>query len=205
MKNSTREKINIKFLSLFLVLLFAVSCFTACNSNVASGTNKCDHQEGEWIVDLEATLDSTGKRHTECTLCGETVSTETIPKETCAHKNTVWITDAQATLDAEGSKHLECSNCGKNLKTEVIPELYLTQSEVTAKLSASSSGHLYIADDFTVGDFYLPPGGTIHLDGHVLTVANPAKRKSQSVLGTVDAGVGGEIVWPQRGAFLIFR
>ena len=60
-------------------------------------------------------------------------------------------------------------------------------------------------DDMTVGDFYLPPGGIIHLNGHKLTVLNPAKRKSQSVLGTVDAGDGGEIIWPQRGLMLIFK
>ena len=75
----------------------------------------------------------------------------------------------------------------------------------TAKLSASASGQLYIADDFTVGDFYLPLGGTIHLDGHVLTVTNPAKRKSLSVLGTLSGGTLDDIVWPQRGLRLIFR
>ena len=75
----------------------------------------------------------------------------------------------------------------------------------TAKLSASASGQLHVADDFTVGDFYLPLGGAIHLDGHKLTVANPSKRKTQSVLGTVDEGDGGEIVWPQRGIMFIFK
>ena len=75
----------------------------------------------------------------------------------------------------------------------------------TAKLSASASGQLYIADDFTVGDFYLPKGGTIHLDGHKLAVANPAKRKALSVLGTVDAGDGGAIIWAQRGLMILFK
>ena len=78
-------------------------------------------------------------------------------------------------------------------------------SLASAKLSASDSGHLYIADDFTVGDFYLPNGGKIHLDGHTLTVANPAKRKSQSVLGSIAGGTIDDIVWPQRGFRLIFR
>ena len=73
------------------------------------------------------------------------------------------------------------------------------------KLSASSSGHLYVADDFTVEDFYLPNGGTIHLDGHTLTVTNPAKRKSQSVLGTIAGGTIDDIVWPQRGFMFLFR
>ncbi|MBQ6915730.1 MAG: hypothetical protein IJQ65_08410 [Kiritimatiellae bacterium] len=73
------------------------------------------------------------------------------------------------------------------------------------KLSASDSGHLYIADDFTVGDFYLPSGGTIHLDGHKLTVAKPAQRKAQSVLGTVADGTIDDIVWPQRGLMFIFK
>ena len=78
-------------------------------------------------------------------------------------------------------------------------------SLATAKLSVGSGGKLHLADDATVGDFYLPAASTVYLNGHVLTVTNPAKRKSLSVLGTVDTGDGGEIVWPLRGLRLIFR
>ena len=78
-------------------------------------------------------------------------------------------------------------------------------SLATAKLSVGSGGKLHLADDATVGDFYLPMASTIYLNGHVLTVMNPAKRKSTSVLGTIAGGTIDDIVWPQRGLMLLFR
>ncbi len=74
-----------------------------------------------------------------------------------------------------------------------------------ATLSVGSGRYLYVIDDVTVGDFYLPAASTVCLDGHVLTVTNPAKRKSQSVLGTIAGGTIDDIVWPQRGLMLFFR
>lgn len=40
-----------------------------------------DHTSGDWIVDREATTAAEGSRHKECTVCGEVLETETIPKE----------------------------------------------------------------------------------------------------------------------------
>ena len=78
-------------------------------------------------------------------------------------------------------------------------------SLATAKLSVGSGGKLHLVDDATVGDFYLPMASTIYLNGHVLTVMNPAKRKSTSVLGTIAGGTIDDIVWPQRGLMFLFR
>ena len=113
------KKLNIRLLSLLLALVCLLGCFTACDN---SSNPSCDHIEGSWIVDQEATYDSTGQRHTECTICGETINTETIPKETCTHINSKWIVDVKATLYSDGSQHLECKSCGKTLKTETIPK-----------------------------------------------------------------------------------
>lgn len=38
------------------------------------------HTLGEWIIDTEPTVNSTGSRHKECTFCGEVIETEVIPK-----------------------------------------------------------------------------------------------------------------------------
>ena len=70
-KNNT-----IKLLTILLCIILSLSIFTGC------GANSCEHTEGTWIVDVEATLDSAGSRHTECTECGETIRTETIPELT---------------------------------------------------------------------------------------------------------------------------
>ena len=67
---------NTKILSLILALLLLLICFTACDKT----PEVCEHNESEWITDREPTLDAEGLRHTECTLCGETVNTATIPE-----------------------------------------------------------------------------------------------------------------------------
>ena len=40
-----------------------------------------DHTSGDWIVDREATTAAEGSRHKECTVCGEVLETETLPKK----------------------------------------------------------------------------------------------------------------------------
>ena len=67
-----------------------------------------------------------------------------------------------------------------------------------------ATGTVSLGADATVKDFQLPKKSTVNLDGHVLTVTNPAKRKSLSVLGTIAGGTIDDIVWPQRGFMLLF-
>ena len=38
------------------------------------------HIESDWIIDVEATTESEGSKHIECTVCGDTIRTETISK-----------------------------------------------------------------------------------------------------------------------------
>lgn len=162
------KNLNIKKLSFLLAIVCLLGCITACNSS-----NKCDHVEGAWIVDKEATLDEIGKKHTECTLCGEMVQNETIPKETCNHIYSDWVVDVEATFDNEGSKHLECWSCGKTIETEVIPEICLTQAEVTEKLkSAVIKVICYDYDGKTEisqgSGFFVDNSGTFITNAHVV-------------------------------------
>jgi predicted nucleic acid-binding Zn ribbon protein len=41
---------------------------------------KIAHTASDWIIDREATVDVEGSRHTECTVCGQTLSEESIEK-----------------------------------------------------------------------------------------------------------------------------
>lgn len=139
------RKLSIRISSLLLSFVCLVGGFAACGF---LSSDKCDHIEGEWVVDEVATLTSTGKRHTECTICGEIINSETIPKEICAHPNTKWIIDVNATLDAEGSKHLECDTCGKTIRNEVIPKEVCAHTnaewivDIEATLDAEGRKHL---------------------------------------------------------------
>ena len=109
------------------------------------------HTAGEWIIDTPATATTSGSKHKECTVCGYTMATETIPatgggehthnyssdwksdsinhwKEcSCGDKDDVaahsfkWVVDKDATATEKGSKHEECMVCGYARPAVEIP------------------------------------------------------------------------------------
>ena len=109
------------------------------------------HTAGEWIIDTPATATTSGSKHKECTVCGYTMATETIPatgggehthnygsdwksdadkhwKEcSCGDKDDVaahsfkWVVDKEATATEKGSKHEECMVCGYARPAVEIP------------------------------------------------------------------------------------
>ena len=42
-------------------------------------TDVAAHTASEWIIDTPATVTTSGSKHKECTVCGYTMTTETIP------------------------------------------------------------------------------------------------------------------------------
>ena len=100
------------------------------------------HTAGEWIIDTPATATTSGSKHKECTVCGYTMTTETIPatgggehthsygtewkydgtnhwhecacgdKADTAAHSFQWVIDKAATKEATGIKHEECTVCG---------------------------------------------------------------------------------------------
>ena len=109
------------------------------------------HTAGEWIIDTPATATTSGSKHKECTVCGYTMTTETIPatgggehthnyssdwksdsinhwKEcSCGDKADVaahsfkWVVDKEATATKKGSKHEECKVCHDKKAAVEIP------------------------------------------------------------------------------------
>lgn len=49
-----------------------------CGTEIAD--SRAVHTESEWIVDKAATTAEDGSKHTECTVCGKVLNTESIPK-----------------------------------------------------------------------------------------------------------------------------
>ena len=112
--------------------------------------SKAAHTAGEWIIDTPATATTSGSKHKECTVCGYTMATETIPatgehthsygsewkndadnhwhecscgdkKDTAAHTAGEWIIDTPATATTSGTKHKKCTVCGYTMTIETIP------------------------------------------------------------------------------------
>lgn len=64
----------------------------------------CTHTPGSWIVDDEASCEENGSQHKECTKCGETLDSETIPAT--GHKYGDW------TPGTNNTETRTCSVCG---------------------------------------------------------------------------------------------
>ena len=124
---------------------------TVVGCGVIIEDSKAVHTAGEWIIDTPATATTSGSKHKECTVCGYTMTTETIPatggehthnygsewkndadnhwhecscgdkKDTAAHTASEWIIDTPATATTSGSKHKECTVCGYTMAAETIP------------------------------------------------------------------------------------
>ena len=109
------------------------------------------HTASEWIIDTPATATTSGSKHKECTVCGYTMTTETIPATgggehthsyssdwkydadnhwhecSCSDKadkaahDFKWVVDKEATATQKGSKHEECKVCGYKKAAVEIP------------------------------------------------------------------------------------
>ena len=109
------------------------------------------HTASDWIIDTPATATADGTKHKECTVCGYTMATETIPATgggehthsygsewkydadnhwhecSCGDKadkaahDFKWIVDKEATATQNGSKHEECKVCGCKKAAVEIP------------------------------------------------------------------------------------
>ena len=109
------------------------------------------HTAGEWIIDTPATATTSGTKHKKCTVCGYTMTIETIPATgggehthsygsdwkndatnhwhecSCGDKadkaahDFKWVVDKEATATQKGSKHEECKVCGYKKAAVEIP------------------------------------------------------------------------------------
>ena len=130
------------------------------------------HTAGEWIIDTPATSTTSGSKHKECTVCGYTMTTETIPatgggehthnyssdwksdsinhwKEcSCGDKADVaahsfkWVVDKEATATKKGSKHEECKVCGYQRPAVEIPATGSTTKPTDPTESNPNTGAL---------------------------------------------------------------
>ena len=108
------------------------------------------HTAGEWIIDTPATATTSGTKHKKCTVCGYTMTIETIPATGGEHTHSYgsdwkndatnhwhecscrdkadkaahdfkWVVDKEATATQKGSKHEECKVCGyKKAAVEIL-------------------------------------------------------------------------------------
>ena len=139
------------------------------------------HTASDWIIDTPATATADGTKHKECTVCGYTMATETIPATgggehthsygsewkydadnhwhecSCGDKadkaahDFKWIVDKEATATQNGSKHEECKVCGCKKAAVEIPATGTPTAPDSSQTSDNSNMLLWIALLFISG------------------------------------------------------
>ena len=117
-----------------IVICLLVCLLTACNITASgnggntnnSGGNSddttpdCTHPSTEWIIDDEATCTTAGSKHKECSTCGKTLSTESIPSLGHDYDETI----IPPTEEQQGYTLHQCSRCADNYKDNFVEYQY---------------------------------------------------------------------------------
>lgn len=80
----------------------------------------CDHEKTKTVVIKKATCDEEGIEDTVCAVCGEVVSSKSLPKT--PHSYDEGVVTTEPTCIEKGVKTFTCANCGDTY-TEEIPAL----------------------------------------------------------------------------------
>ena len=103
---------------------------------------KLNHTESEWIVDVAATCENAGSKHTECTVCGEILAIAEMPAT--GHDVGDWIVDQEPTQGESGYRHKECSKCGKQMDGELIDALPVPSKGCGSSITGISFGSMIL-------------------------------------------------------------
>ena len=107
---------------------------TVVGCGVIIEDSKAAHTAGEWIIDTPATATTSGSKHKECTVCGYTMATETIPATGGGEHTHSYGSDWK--YDADNHWH-ECSCGDKADKAAHTAGEWIIDTPATATTSGS--------------------------------------------------------------------
>jgi hypothetical protein len=109
----------------------ASTCFE-CGETISAALG---HTDGEWFSDKEANCTEDGSKHQVCSVCNDTIKTETLTK--LGHTEGEWITDKEPNCTEDGSQHQVCSVCNDTIKNYTIPAVGHVESDFVIDVSAT--------------------------------------------------------------------
>ena len=134
----------------------------------------------QWVVDQEATEETTGLKHEECTVCGYTRNESTVIDK-LDHELT-FHPMMEATCVQEGNTaYYSCSNCGRNFADEeathvlanvvipIDPDNHTGETQLKNVVEATCTEDGYTGDTYCADcNKKLQSGTVIHATGHSL-------------------------------------
>ena len=133
------------------------------------------HVEDDWIIDRVAEVGVEGSKHTECTVCGDTLRTETIPAivEDHVHQGKEWATVTPATCTETGVKAFVCT-CGHTLETAAIATVPHIEEGIPGRAATCTESGLTdgkkcsACGTVTLAQTVIPPAGHSFEEGTCL-------------------------------------
>ena len=113
-------------LALVLCLVLCAFAFASCDkkgktaNTTAAGKTACDHDWGDYVVDLEPTCSDAGVKSKYCTKCGVQDPASVAEIDPLPHTEaTDYTVDTPATCSAEGWESKHCTVCGQIISSTV--------------------------------------------------------------------------------------
>ena len=125
------------------------------------------HTAGAWIVDRQASCTADGEKHTECTVCGTTLMTDSIARK--GHDVPAeWTVVTAATDKVEGLKNKKCTTCQTTLDTQIIPCDLMTTEELADYVRKRTVRILINGGEGIGTGFFIDDKGTLVTNFHVI-------------------------------------
>ena len=116
-------------------------CENCGNSYKSNYTIAPGHTPGEWVVDKNSDCTHGGTKHQVCSVCGETIKTQTIPMAEHEYVDTV----TKPTCTTDGFTTHTCSVCGDSYTDRVVKAKGHSEKSTVTKATMTKDGKVVTA------------------------------------------------------------
>ena len=160
-----------------------------CGEKETEAIEPLGHTDGEWVTDVDATCTEEGSKHQECSICSESLRTETI--EAKGHKEIVDEAVAATCTKSGLTRGIHCEICGIAIvKQEEISSLGHNLSKLEAKEATCTETGLTEGSKCIVCNQFIIKQAIIPRKEHIWDNGSCEQYKSCTACGTKSTELG---------------